>query len=175
MISNLVPQSIKSPQTEAYDLTWEDRLYSLDIDKLIVNIESERDPIKLEYWLQMFSIDTSIFDFSGLSEAQRKAVIGNWLDIIVHSGTEYSIIKMGQVLGATQCYVSYGDDLRYDGSALHNGLYFYDGGAMYSRFSILVDVVGIPLTQRPDFELKFRKLMRAIQPIRIYIKLLNFI
>ena len=170
MITGLVPNSIKSN-----DVTWEDRLNKLDIEQLLVNIETENDPVKLEYWMQMFGIDTSVFDLTGLSEAQRRALIKSWLDIVVNSGSEYSVKKMALALGATQCDIIYGDTLYYNGMARHDGMYYRDGGLIYSRFSITVVIYGIAIADRADYNSKFRKLMRAAQPVRIYLKAVNFV
>ena len=175
MITGLVPNSIKSNETTSYDKTWEDRLKKLNIEQLLVNIETENDPVKLEYWMQMFGIDTSVFDLTGLSEAQRRALIKSWLDIVVNSGSEYSVKKMALALGATQCDIIYGDTLYYNGMARHNGMYYRDGGSSYSRFSITVVIYGIAIADRADYNSKFRKLMRAAQPVRIYLKAVNFV
>lgn len=175
MITALVSNSVKCNETTSYDLTWEDRLKKLKIEQLLVNIETENDPVKLEYWMQMFGIDTSVFDLTGLSEAQRRALIKSWLDIVVHAGSEYSVKKMAIALGATQCDIIYGDTLLYNGVARHDGMYYRDGGASYSRFSITVVIYGIASPDRADYEAKFRKLMRAAQPVRIYLKAVSFV
>lgn len=171
----ITPKSIHTVGTESFEQTWHDRLQKLNIEQLLIDIETERDPIKLEYWLEMLGIDTSIFDFSRLDEAQRKLLMTNWIDILMHSGTEYSIKNMAKVLGASGCDIFYGGVLHYDGSALHNGLYYYDAGTLYSRFSIQVHVYGVPVLERPLFDVNFRKLMRAVQPVRIHLLLLDFL
>lgn len=182
MIQDLVPHSILNNQTRAYDSTWADRLLRLKIEHLLIDIENETNPIKLEYWLEMFGIDTSIFDFSTLDEAQRKKLILRWLEIIIHCGSEYSIQLMAYVLGADYCRIWYNYNLTYDGSANYNGLQIYDAGSMYSRFSINVDVGYVyPYNQngsimdKADFDWKFRKLFQAIQPIRIHLNSLNYL
>lgn len=176
MITGLVPDSIKIPETTTYDEIWQERLtYKVDVKRLLIDIESESNPIKIEYWLQMFGIDTSIFDVGSMTEAERRILIKSWLDIIKTSGSEYSIKKMAELLGATSCDIIYGDGLFYNGVARHNGMYYRDGGLSYSQFSITVVIHGVALADRLDYETRFRKLMRAAQPVRIYLKAVNFV
>ena len=176
MITGLVTDSIKIPETTTYDQIWEDRLrFRVIAERLLIEIESESHPVKIEYWLQMFGIDTSVFDVGSMTEAQRRALIKSWLDIITKSGSEYSVKRMAEVLGASQCDIIYGDGLYYNGVARHNGMYYRDGGLSYSRFSITVVIHGVALSDQPDYETRFRKLMNIAQPIRIYLKAVNFV
>jgi len=165
---NIVPNSIKDNRTTSYEDTLLYRLKGISLLQLKVWVTTEQNPIKLQMLLEVFGIDATIFNFLYLSEASRLALFRTLLEVMRFSGTEWSIINMAKALGASDATITYAPSLHRDGTAHYNAAYTHGFGS-YSRFSITVNVQGVPVHLRTAFESNFRKLMTRWQPVRIHL------
>lgn len=172
-MSSLVPESISSNATVAYDLAFKNRLVGLNLTQLKVWVTTETNPVKLQLLLQMFGIDGNIFNFLSLTDVQRMALLQQLISVMRYSGTEWSIINMATALGASSAYITYGEVLLHDGTALYDGAYTHGSGA-YNRFAITVHVLGVPAYKQSVYEANFRALMKAWQPVRVFLADLIF-
>jgi hypothetical protein len=174
---NLVPESIESNATEAYDETFKARLLGLDLRQLALDITTETNPVKLQLTLDVFGIDGNLFGFLALSPQQRLTLFARIIAILRTSGTKYSIRSMGIILGAADIQFSYGLQIYHDGNVSRNGLFYHNGGGGWggTQYSIVVYVYGVALADRQQYEADFRRLFERWQPIRIFIISIIFV
>lgn len=172
---NLVPSSILGRNTSALDATFAERLENLGVGQLLVDLENERDTVKLTLYLHQFGIPLEMLP-ADMTDFQFRRLLQGILRIYRLSGTPASIIALGEALGASLVEITRDAfTLDHDRQARHNGLFHYDQGREYRSFSIDVTVAGVTADQRAYFEFTFRRLYKLFQPAGLHLRALVYV
>lgn len=169
---NLIPDSISAPNTEALDATFADRLTNLGTRQLLIDLATERDPIKLTLYLQQFGIPIELLP-SDLSDFEFRRLLQHILRIYRLSGTTESIVSLALALGASTAGVKRNAFvLNHTRQARHDGLFRHNQGREYRSFSVDVCISGV--ADHKAFETSYRKLFQLFQPVSIHLRHLIF-
>lgn len=170
----LIPESIQGNNTLALDQTFMQRLLDTKPGQLRIDIENERDMVKLGLWLEQFGIPSELLP-QDLEEFAFRKLLQEVLKIYRLSGTSVSISLLAKALQATDitissnCYI-----VCYDGQIRHNRQFRHDSGLQYSSFVIDLHVDGVRDERKTEFENTFRKLFQTFEPVGIHLREINF-
>lgn len=170
----LIPESISAGNTAALDTTFRNRLANINPAQLRIDIENERDLVKLGLWLEQFGIPVELLP-GDLEQFAFRELLQQVLKIYRLSGTKTSIRLLAHALQAetvqvaTDCF-----EACYNGQSKYEGLSRHDAGREYSQFSIDIHIIGISENRRPEFETTFRKLFYLFEPVGIHLRDVNF-
>lgn len=170
----LIPESIESLNTRSLDLTFKQRLINLGTEQLRIDIENERDLVKLGLWLEQFGIPAELLP-DNLEEFAFREMLQKVLKIYRLSGTNISVCLLAQALQVSEvftegdCYV-----LGYTGEARYDAHFKYDGGKEFRSFVIDIHVNGVREEQKAKFEETFRELFQVFEPVGIFLRDVNF-
>ena len=105
----LVPESIQAANTTALDLTFRQRIINMNSGQLRIDIENERDLVKLGLWLEQFGIPIELLP-TDLEKFAFRELLQEVLKIYRFSGTAVSISLLAKALQAEEIVVaeSYG-------------------------------------------------------------------
>lgn len=101
----LVPASILGCNTSALDATFAERLENLGIGQLLIDLENERDTVKLTLYLHQFGIPLAMLP-ADITDFQFRRLLQGILRIYRLSGTPASIIALGEALGASTAEIT---------------------------------------------------------------------
>lgn len=169
----LVPESIQAANTTALDLTFRQRIINMNSGQLRIDIENERDLVKLGLWLEQFGIPIELLP-TNLEKFAFRELLQEVLKIYRFSGTAVSISLLAKALQAEEIVVAESYGVCYDGQARYNGLFRHDDGQGYRSFAIDVHVVGVLEERKAEFEGMFRKLFQVFEPVGIFLRDVNF-
>lgn len=169
----LIPESIRARNTTALDLTFKQRLINLNPDQLRIDIENERDLVKLGLWLEQFGIPTELLP-QDLEKFAFRELLQQVLKIYRLSGSAVSIALLAKALQAEEARVAQSYTVCYDGQARYNGQFRHDDGRKYQSFVVDVHVSGILEERKAEFEIMFRKLFQVFQPVGVFLRDVNF-
>lgn len=165
----LVPESVQGANTLALDHTLLERLSSIAVDRLAIDLERENDMRKLTLYLQQFGIPLELI--SDLGEIQFRDLLQRVLVICRLSGTTRSIELLAEAMGATSAVVVRNAfTLDHSSQAFHNKLYRYDCGQEYRSFSVDVKVKGVGTTEIEAYSTAFRRLFSVFQPVSVHLR-----
>lgn len=165
----LVPESVQGANTLALDHTFLDRLSSIAVDRLAIDLERENDMRKLTLYLQQFGIPLELI--SDLGAIQFRDLLQRVLLIYRLSGTTRSIELLAEAVGATSAVVVRNAfALNYSRQALHNKLYRYDCGREYRSLSVDVNVKGVGATEIEAYSTTLRRLFSVFQPVGVHLR-----
>lgn len=171
----LVPSSILGRNTTALDATFAERLENLGIGQLLIDLENERDTVKLTLYLHQFGIPLEMLP-ADMTDFQFRRLLQGILRIYRLSGTPASIIALGEALGASSVeIVRNAFVLDHASQARHDGLHHYDQGREHRAFSIDVTVAGVTVDQRGYFETTFGRLYKLFQPAGLHLRALVYV
>lgn len=169
----LVPESIKATNTKALDLTFKRRIVNLNPDQLRIDIENERDLVKLGLWLEQFGIPMEFLP-TDLEKFAFRELLQQVLKIYRFSGTTVSVSLLAKALQAEVVEVEKSYSICYDGQARYNGLFWHDDGQEYVSFAIDVHISGVLEERKAEFESLFRKLFQVFEPVGVFLRDVNF-
>lgn len=170
----LIPESIQDNNTLALDQVFRQRLANTNPEQLRIDIENERDMIKLGLWLEQFGIPTELLP-KDLEEFAFRKLLQEVLKIYRLSGTTVSISLLAKALQASDTFVSKdGYTVCYDNQVRYNGQLRHDAGQEFASFVVDVHVDGVSEERKADFENTFRKLFQVFQPVGIHLRDINF-
>lgn len=171
----LIPQSIQAPNTIAIDQTFAERLKSIGVNQLLIDLINERDIRKLSLYLQQFGIPIELIP-SEMNDLQFRSLLQNVLHIYRLSGTTKSIAMLGSATGATKIDIIKNTFiLDHNRQSYHNHSYKYNQGKDYKHFAISLEVYGIPTSLQSSFTTTFTQLFYTFEPINIYLKSITHI
>lgn len=174
MLMELVPESVQGNNTLALDHTFKQRLINTGPSQLRIDIENERDMVKLGLWLEQFGIPMELLP-EDLSEFAFRELLQEVLKIYRLSGTSVSICLLAKALQVTDVSVSRNCyELCHTCEAHYNGQFRHDVGSEFRAFVLDVQVDGVREEKKPDFENTFRKLFRVFEPVGLYLRDINF-
>lgn len=172
---NLVPSSIIGRNTAALDTTFAERLKNIGVGQLLIDLENERDTVKLTLYLLQFGIPLEMLP-ADMTDFQFRRLLQGILRIYRLSGTLASVVALGEALGASSVeIVRNAFALDHAPQARHDGLFHYDQGREYRTFSIDVTVTGVTADQRGYFETTFRRLYNLFQPAALHLRALLYV
>lgn len=169
----LIPESIQATNTSALDLAFRQRLINMNSAQLRIDIENERDLVKLGLWLEQFGIPTEFLP-KDLEKFAFRELLQQVLKIYRLSGTTVSISLLAKALQADEATVAQNYTVCYNGQIRHNGQFRYDNGREYQSFAVDVHVAGVLEERKAEFENLFRKLFQVFEPVGIFLRDVNF-
>lgn len=169
----LIPESIRANNTTGLDLTFRQRIINMNPGQLRIDIENERDLVKLGLWLEQFGIPMELLP-ADLEKFAFRELLQQVLKIYRFSGTTVSVSLLARALQAEEARVERSYTVCYDGQVRYDGRFRYDDGREYRSFSVDVHVTGILEERKTEFESMFRKLFQVFEPVGIFLRDVNF-
>lgn len=168
----LVPESIQGDNTLALDHAFKLRLINTCPDQLKIDIENERDMVKLGLWMEQFGIPKELLP-DDLSEFRFRELLQEVLKIYNLSGTTVSVQLIAKAIGAGEVGIEVSVfDLRYSGEAS------YDGVCCHRESDFRTFAIDIHLDlaeeKREGFEALFKKLFYTFEPVGIHLREINY-
>lgn len=174
LIMELVPESLQGNNTLALDHTFKQRLIGAGPAQLLIDIENERDMVKLGLWLEQFGIPVELLP-KDLGEFAFRELLQEVLKIYRLSGTSVSICLLAKALQVIDVSVSRDCyQLCYTGEVCYNGQLRHDAGGEFRTFVVDVHVDGVRPEKKPEFENTFRKLFQVFEPVGLHLRDVNF-
>lgn len=170
----LIPESIEGYNTLAVDLTFKNRLINTGPGQLCIDIEKEKDLVKLGLWLEQFGIPSELLP-DDLEQFAFRELLQKVMRIYRLSGTTVSVVLLAEALQAGEakvakdCYT-----VCYDGQIRYNGQFRHDDGKEFNSFVVDVHVSGIREERRSEFETPFRELFKVFEPVGLWLRDVNF-
>lgn len=170
----LIPESIERYNTLSLDLTFKNRLINTGPGQLRIDIEKEKDLVKLGLWLEQFGIPSELLP-DDLEQFAFRELLQKVMRIYRLSGTTVSVVLLAQALQASEvgiagnCYT-----VCYDGQIRHNGLFRCDDGQEFDSFVVDVHISGIREERQSEFETTFRELFKVFEPVGLWLRDVNF-
>lgn len=100
----LIPESIRGSNTEGLDLTFRQRIINMNPGQLRIDIENERDLVKLGLWLEQFGIPMELLP-ADLEKFAFRELLQQVLKIYRFSGTTVSVSLLAKALQAEEARV----------------------------------------------------------------------
>lgn len=169
----LIPESIEARNTVALDLTFRQRLINMNPAQLRIDIENEKDLVKLGLWLEQFGIPIELLP-SDLEKFAFRELLQQVLKIYRLSGTKVSISLLAKALQAENADVAVSYAVNYDRQVRYNGQFRHDAGKEFRSFVVDVHVSGIREEGKSDFETMFRSLFQVFEPVGVFLRDVNF-
>lgn len=169
----LIPESIQANNTTGLDLAFRERIINMNPGQLRIDIENERDLVKLGLWLEQFGIPMELLP-ADLEKFAFRELLQQVLKIYRFSGTTVSVSLLAKALQAEEAQVARSYTVCYDGQVRYDGRFRYDDGREYRSFSVDVHVTGILEERKAEFESMFRKLFQVFEPVGIFLRDVNF-
>ncbi|MEG1649227.1 MAG: hypothetical protein RR277_04985 [Rikenellaceae bacterium] len=171
----LIPQSIQAPNTIAIDETFAERLKSIGVNQLLIDLTNERDIKKLSLYLQQFGIPIELLP-NKMNDLQFRSLLQNVLHIYRLSGTIKSISMLASAIGATKIeIIKNAFILCHNRQSYHNRSYQHNKGKNYKHFAISMKIQGIPTSLQPSFTSTLTQLFYLFEPINIYLESITHI
>lgn len=169
----LIPESIQANNTTGLDLTFRQRITNMNPGQLRIDIENERDLVKLGLWLEQFGIPMELLP-ADLEKFAFRELLQQVLKIYRFSGTTVSISLLARALQANETRIERSYTVCYNGQVRYDGQFRHDDGREYRSFSVDVHVTGILEERKAEFEGMFRKLFQVFEPMGIFLRDVNF-
>jgi len=169
----LIPESIQANNTIGLDLTFRERIINMNPGQLRIDIENERDLVKLGLWLEQFGIPMELLP-DNLEKFAFRELLQQVLKIYRFSRTTVSISLLARALQAEEAQVEGSYTVCYDRQVRYNGQFRHDDGQEYESFAVDVHVIGILEERKVEFEGLFRKLFQIFEPVGIFLRDVNF-
>lgn len=169
----LIPESIQAENTTALDLTFRQRIINMNPAQLRIDIENERDLVKLGLWLEQFGIPVEFLP-DDLEKFAFRELLQQVLKIYRLSGTKVSILLLAKALQASAADTEQSYTICYDGQIRHNKNFRYDDGREFQSFAVDVHIDGIPEERKSEFETLFRKLFSVFEPAGLFLRDIHF-
>lgn len=170
----LIPESIDGSNTRALEGSFRQRIINMCPEQLRIDIENERDLVKLGLWLEQFGIPVELLP-DDLEQFAFRELLQKVLKIYRLSGTDVSIRLLAQALQAETAGVARGCfQACYNGQGKYEGLSKHDGGRGFEAFAVDVHISGLGESRREEFETTFRKLFQVFEPVGIFLRDVNF-
>lgn len=169
----LIPESIQANNTTGLDLTFRQRIINMNPGQLRIDIEKERDLVKLGLWLEQFGIPMELLP-ADLEKFAFRELLQQVLKIYRLSGTTVSISLLAKALQAEEAVIAQNYTVCYNGQIRYNGRFRYDDGGEYQSFAVDVHMSGVLEERKEEFESIFRNLFQVFEPVGIYLRDVNF-
>lgn len=169
----LVPESIRATNTTALDLTFWQRIINLNPGQLRIDIEKERDLVKLGLLLEQFGVPLEFLP-TDLEKFAFRELLQQVLKIYRFSGTTVSVSLLAKALQAEEANVEKNYSVCYDGQIRYDGLHRHDDGQEYMSFCVDVHISGVLDERKAEFEGLFRRLFQVFEPVGIFLRDVNF-